>query len=154
MIIFGWNHQTIWFIGLAFRIRCDHCNNEEFWGLSRRTTWFTLFFIPVIPYKTEWLLTCPICKYGTELDSAQVKKIKPIAEANQQLVKGEITEHEHELKIATLNDVPVMDNAPQALPQPQELPKQRSIFCSKCGTELSSQENFCANCGTKVNKLV
>lgn len=29
--------------------------------LLKITTWFTLFFIPVIPYKTEYISVCPIC---------------------------------------------------------------------------------------------
>jgi hypothetical protein len=28
------------------------------------TTWFTLFFIPVIPYKRRYLLACPVCGFA------------------------------------------------------------------------------------------
>jgi len=154
--IFGWGHQTIWDVGSTFRIMCNHCNNEEFWGLSRRTTWFTLFFIPIIPYKTEWLVTCPICKYGSELDSAQVEKIKPIAEVNQQLLEGKISEQEHNLKISALNSEAqtVDDNKVTALPEPQEIAQEASVYCGECGKGISSQGNFCTSCGTKANKTI
>ena len=56
MIIFGWNFQTIKQIGFVFKKVCEHCNNEEYWVLTRTITWFTLFFIPVIPYSFKFFL--------------------------------------------------------------------------------------------------
>jgi len=54
MIIFGWGHQTIKNIGPTFKNHCSHCNNEDYWTLTKYTTWFTLFFIPVIPYSIKY----------------------------------------------------------------------------------------------------
>jgi len=31
-------------------------------------TWFTLFFIPCVPYETKYWVGCPHCKYGYEVD--------------------------------------------------------------------------------------
>ena len=42
-------------------------------------TWFTLFFIPVIPYEIKFFLTCPICQYGINRDTAQFHELKPDA---------------------------------------------------------------------------
>src|SRR3990167_6580332 len=98
MIIFGWGHQTIKNFGPTFKNHCSHCNNEEYWTLTRHTTWFTLFFIPIIPYSVKYFLSCPICQYGITLDNKQVEQIKPIAEANQLLIDGKITEVEYKNK--------------------------------------------------------
>lgn len=120
-IIFGWGRQTTWNIGPVFRQQCSHCNNNEFWVLLRRTTWFTLFFIPIIPYKSAWWCLCPICKYGIELKPEQVQKLKPIAEANQQLNKGEITEQQYQIKMASINGSTTIQEPEQvteALPRP------------------------------------
>lgn len=43
---------------------CPNCNNEERWELHKCKEWFTLFFLPVLPYKTEFSERCPICSYG------------------------------------------------------------------------------------------
>jgi len=32
------------------------------------TSWFTFFFIPVIPYRTVYLLVCPICGQAEQLE--------------------------------------------------------------------------------------
>lgn len=142
--------------------------------LMRRTTWFTLFFIPVIPYKTEWWLLCPTCQYGITLESEQVEKIRPVAEANHQLSKGEITETEYFARMAALNgteETKVIEAEPaQALPEPEVVPELevlpaipapaqevaletasvRSKFCGECGKGLQPEGKFCIHCGTKA----
>lgn len=37
-------------------------------------TWFTLFFIPVIPYENKHILLCEICSNGVVLGDASVDK--------------------------------------------------------------------------------
>ncbi|HEV7449468.1 MAG TPA: zinc-ribbon domain-containing protein [Candidatus Paceibacterota bacterium] len=156
MIIFGWNFQTTWFIGPVFKRTCDHCNNEEFWTLVRRTTWFTLFFIPVIPYKTEWLLLCPICKYGLDLKQDQVDILRPIAEVNQLLNTGVITAEEYHLRVAALNNAAPDASPAELLPEAQkiqeEVKDEPSKYCGACGKEVVPQGQFCVHCGTQINK--
>lgn len=36
--------------------------------------WFTLFFVPVIPYRKEYWLLCPICGVGYELENRNESK--------------------------------------------------------------------------------
>jgi hypothetical protein len=36
-------------------------------------TWFTLFFIPVLPYDNSHFLVCPICSNGRQLTKAQAQ---------------------------------------------------------------------------------
>ncbi|MBC8486084.1 MAG: zinc-ribbon domain-containing protein [Bacteroidetes bacterium] len=67
LVIFGFGHRTNKENQLRSISHCYHCNNDGRWILSKTTSWFTLFFIPVFPYKTEYLTYCPICKNGYKI---------------------------------------------------------------------------------------
>lgn len=62
MIIWGWGKQTRKVIGNVFLKNCSHCNTEQMWQLCLIRTWFTLFFIPVIPYAKSYQIACPSCR--------------------------------------------------------------------------------------------
>jgi predicted nucleic acid-binding Zn ribbon protein len=152
MIIFGWNFQTIKEFGVVFKQFCNHCKNEEYWILTRRITWFTLFFIPLIPYSIKYFLSCPVCKYGITLDEKQIHEIKPIAEINQLLINKEITQEEYQSKILKLSNgstestrEEIMDNKTINT----ESDNQR--YCSNCGNKIEKKVKFCSACGTKTN---
>ena len=153
MLIFGWGHQTTKNFGPTFKNRCGHCNNDDYFVLSRIITWFTLFFIPVIPYSIKYFLSCPICQYGINPSSEQIKEIKPVAEANQALINGEITKEEYQLRLnQSTNNTP--DTKPQEqLTTKENLTKETKSkinFCSKCGDKLEYGSKFCSKCGIKI----
>lgn len=152
MIIFGWGHQTTKIFGPTFKNYCNHCNNEEYWVLARFMTWFTLFFIPVFPYSIKYFLSCPICQCGLTLDGEQIKKIKPIAEANQLLIDGEITEAEYKMKINQLENGDIKQIEEQQEEQKTINKNKESDFCVECGAKLNNKMKFCGNCGAKVTK--
>ena len=66
-IIWGFGHTTTKNYGFTSAVNCGRCNNSEPRTALKVTTWFTLFFIPVIPYNTQYLLVCPICGQAEEL---------------------------------------------------------------------------------------
>lgn len=101
--IFGWGHTKFKDFGPALQRSCENCNNEKFWHLCKSSVWFTLFFIPIFPYKNDKLLLCPVCQSGLILTNEDFEEIAPIAEANLSLAKGEITESEHVQLIAQIN---------------------------------------------------
>jgi hypothetical protein len=47
---------------------CDRCNNTSYWILEKTKYHITLFFLPVAPYKTDYLFYCSICGNGSKLD--------------------------------------------------------------------------------------
>lgn len=101
-VIFGWGKETVTKHGPVFKSHCDRCNNEELWHLYTRRTWFTLFFIPVIPYSTEHLLICPVCSYGVVITRDKFEELKGIADCNMDLMSKKITEDEHKSRIGLL----------------------------------------------------
>lgn len=157
MIIFGWNRQTVWFIGQVLERHCEHCGNTGYWLLFRRTTWFTLFFIPVIPYKTEWLYICPICKDSVQLNSGQIEKYKLIAELNKRAVDGEVTESEFAREFSRLSSM--TEDKKYIAPVHGEIVREISqdkiddlVHCLTCSSEIDSDSDFCKKCGSKNEK--
>ncbi|GKU25035.1 zinc ribbon domain-containing protein [Clostridium folliculivorans] len=76
MIIWGWGKVTRKFIGGVFERTCNYCNQTNVWRLCIATTWFTLFFIPIIPYKKKYQIACPSCGSYVELTREQFEKLK------------------------------------------------------------------------------
>jgi hypothetical protein len=66
-VIFGFGHRTNKENELRELTQCHHCYNATRWNISKQTNWFTLFFIPVIPVKTEYWKICPVCRQGKRL---------------------------------------------------------------------------------------
>jgi len=93
--VFGWGRQTVKKHGPVQVYHCEHCNNNKTWQLYSRKTWFTLFFIPIIPYSNESLLLCPVCSHGVKIDKDKFNELKTIAQCNMDLINKKITEEEH-----------------------------------------------------------
>jgi len=83
-ILFGWGKRIYKKYGTTEKRKCQRCNNEEEWSIMSYSEWFTLFFIPVIPYSKKYFITCPICNVALELTREQFDGIK------EQLNSGEI----------------------------------------------------------------
>jgi hypothetical protein len=66
--IFGFGKRTINYLGSAGLHVCPNCHNRAEWSRLRIRTWFTLFFIPVIPYRTRYVTMCPVCKHEVKTD--------------------------------------------------------------------------------------
>jgi hypothetical protein len=149
MIIFGWR-TFVSKIGVVFKRMCNHCHNEEYWVLNRITKWFTLFFIPVIPLENKYFLSCPICQYGLNLDSNQVKTLKPIAEINQLLMDGKIDQSEYQNKINLLDSTTNFEKVDAQGTSSVVINSTDLKYCANCGSSVTKEIKFCANCGTNV----
>lgn len=114
-------------------------------------TWFTLFFIPVFPYSIKYFLSCPICQYGLTLDDKQTEQIKPIAEANQLLIGGKITEADYQTKINQLGSgTPTQVDVEIVEPKSLSDGDEKLSFCPKCGAKSTKKIKFCGNYRAKV----
>ncbi len=150
MILFGWGFQTIKQFGIVFKNLCEHCHNEEYWILARTINWFTLFFIPVFPYKIDYRLSCPVCQYGLSLNREQINDIKPLAIANQQLINGEITNEEHQFRLNQINNKPEQLETEIKKVKELSLNDKNLSYCVGCGTQIVEEIKFCGSCGTAV----
>ena len=74
-IIWGVGHRTTKIVGIMPESLCGRCNNRTARKIMKLTSWFTLFFIPVIPYKRQYLLVCPICGQAQQLTKAEFESL-------------------------------------------------------------------------------
>ena len=88
MIIFGWGYRREKKLGPVGRIVCPNCHNEDFWELITSRTFFTLFFIPLIPYASESYIMCPICRAAREVSGDELERMKQAAEENMRQLRG------------------------------------------------------------------
>lgn len=86
MIIFGWGRRMTKDHGPGQGILCPNCRNNTRFHLIVRRTWFTLFFIPVIPYETMYMEICPICSRGQQVTKDQFQAALADRQNNANLV--------------------------------------------------------------------
>lgn len=75
-VIWGFGKVTRKIIGGVSNHTCTYCNQTSMWNLCVVRTWFTLFFIPIIPYKTSYQIACPNCNSFVELTKEQFIELK------------------------------------------------------------------------------
>lgn len=64
MFIFGWGFRTVKRFGFVGKHKCGACHADTGWQLVKVTTWFTLFFIPIIPTSIKRMIICSQCNAG------------------------------------------------------------------------------------------
>jgi hypothetical protein len=101
-VIFGWGHKTYRDYGPAKAHNCEENGSVEYYHLARRTQWFTIFFIPVFPYRTETILICPLCKLGERVGQKKFAHLRRLVEVHKAWLEGRITDSEHEFKVQQL----------------------------------------------------
>lgn len=74
--IFGWGHLTRKQYDSGIERECQQCHNHVRMALLNLKKWFTLFFIPVIPYGPEYFLVCPSCGHAVKLNKTQFDEIR------------------------------------------------------------------------------
>jgi len=60
---------------------CRTCGTPAAQVIIRRSTWFSLFFIPVVPLGSKYSSTCTLCGTSMKLDKAQA--LQMVAAAQQ-----------------------------------------------------------------------
>jgi uncharacterized protein (DUF983 family) len=152
-IIFGWGRQTRTEFGSTMLIQCPHCNNTKFWDLIKLRTWFTLFFIPLIPYSSEVLLVCPVCAHGLGLDDSQMAKAIQLNELTRKLLQEEMGQDEY---LARASQIEVLQ-----LPGASGESTGNGNVCPQCGSpdvykayiEDGGQGDWCPNCKMSLQKM-
>ena len=69
--IIGLGSQTRKEYGKTPAQLCGRCHNNTKRAIAKVTSWFSLFFIPIFPYKSQYLLVCPICGNARELEEEE-----------------------------------------------------------------------------------
>jgi hypothetical protein len=85
-------------IGPAEERTCAHCNNKRFWLLKKESQWFSLFFIPLIPFSTKYFLQCPICGNAELLSKEDFDQYYNKASLNNDALAGNMNATEYQQK--------------------------------------------------------
>ena len=89
-IIWGYRRGAARDLGPALAIRCSTCAELEFWHLHRSVTWFTIFFIPLIPLLRQHSLLCPKCGNGMELEREGGNAARRLVPQTLAFTRGEL----------------------------------------------------------------
>lgn len=85
IILFGFRTlQKI--LGFTCVYACPRCNNAKEWQIIRARQWFTLFFIPIIPFSTKYYQKCPVCGLATGMTKQQ---------SEQYILDWQVAQSEH-----------------------------------------------------------
>lgn len=98
-IVFGWGRRTHTDHGPTLPINCPNCHNQTYWRYKHYRTWFTLFFIPVIPYESDHYLLCDICQQGIVLGEQERERAKVLATYTNLYVKHQMSEAEYQARL-------------------------------------------------------
>lgn len=153
MFIYGWGHQMRKDFGPLFKRLCGHCHNEQYWNLLSVSVWFTIFFIPVFPYKFIRRIYCPVCNYGYELENEKFEELKPLAINNKKLIDGDIALQQYNELMNVSNsenkNIPMEPGKNLSeLPTVENTREYEEVnFCKDCGNKINQDANFCSKCG-------
>jgi hypothetical protein len=74
MIIFGFRN-TLAVLAMVL-LQCNRCGMPANQRVQRMRYWFTLFFIPVIPLRTTYFMTCAYCGSDTRIRKEDAERLQ------------------------------------------------------------------------------
>lgn len=83
MLIFGWGYKTFKKYGIIGKSKCNICQLVTNWQLVKVTTWFTFFFIPIVPVKIKRMILCTNCNTGHIIDKQTFEKLMNVIKSNK-----------------------------------------------------------------------
>lgn len=103
-ILFGWGHKKFNELGPVKPHLCTHCHNKSSWNLSKVTTYFEFFFVPVIPYSTKYCLYCPVCDKAISITQKHFEYLKNFTLLNNAFNQDQLTEEVYKEMILKLEN--------------------------------------------------
>jgi hypothetical protein len=73
LILFGFRSRRK-SLGTTFML-CSRCQRPCAHAIARMQRWFTLFFIPVIPFKTTYFTSCAMCGSAFKIDREKAEQL-------------------------------------------------------------------------------
>lgn len=98
MLFFGWSKTTTKHFGHTVAVHCPNCGNEMWMSLYRHRKWFTLFFIPLIPFRSEHFLLCSVCSHSVLLTGERIGQARQLNEWTKGYLEGAIDEPAYQCK--------------------------------------------------------
>jgi len=126
MIIFGFGRKTRKDHGPAFYNDCPNCHNRTFFHYIAVRVWFTLFFIPVFPYKSIHAYVCRVCSWGFPIKTTDEKaEALRRVDVTKRWAAKELTDEQYREALVTASVAPATVPAPAgsgSMPAPEAGP--------------------------------
>jgi hypothetical protein len=124
VIIFGYHGGKRKDLGEALPMRCPRCNNTTVYRWMAVTSWFSLFFIPVLPLKRRDYLVCPICTRALELRREQREMAANLVALTSRHRGGELSQGDYLAQVRAIGGPVPAQSTPAigSAPMPGELP--------------------------------
>ena len=112
MIFYGWNHVKEKVIGIFRGSACDACGESFEYRLIIRRTYFTLFFIPILCYRSEYFLKCTNCPGKKTISKEEAYEImdRYFPEGKSKLFVGRIARITLFVALAAIAVILIADN--------------------------------------------
>lgn len=134
MIIFGWNRRTLHTHRNVLLKTCGKCANRSRFDAITRITWFTLFFIPVIPYGFEYFIKCTVCGSVFQVTGSEdIRALKDMVRKSKQEGVQE------SIPVAQVKRAPAQQTSPA-----------NGWQCPKCRAANGGDARFCSCCGYRA----
>jgi hypothetical protein len=72
-------------------LRCPACQQRTAWRLLEGLRWFTIYFIPIVPYARERALVCSQCGFGFQLTGFGSRSAASIRDVTRAVSAGTST---------------------------------------------------------------
>ena len=69
---------------------CPNCGNHVTFHLLEIRSWFSLFFIPLIPGKARHVVYCPVCQYGVQVTGDALEAARDLVDLTAEQRTGRI----------------------------------------------------------------
>ena len=99
VLIFGWGGGPVEDRGDVAPIRCPNCHNDVYFHHIHSTRQVSLFFVPVMPYRTDEYLACPVCRQAMQIPPSHLSAVLAMHATTAAFRAGTVTEPEYRARI-------------------------------------------------------
>ena len=99
VLIFGWGGGPVQDRGDVAPIRCPNCHNDVYFHHIHSTRQVSLFFVPVMPYRTDEYLACPVCRQAMQIPPAHLSAVLAMHATTAAFRAGTITGPDYRARI-------------------------------------------------------
>lgn len=102
IFIFGY-HPITKIEGPVEERECPNCHNTRHWLLSKMTYYINVFFVPLIPTRTEHFKLCPVCKFKHEITREEFSSNRDFAHLNKEAVDTDMSDEEYNQRLKSIH---------------------------------------------------
>ena len=99
VLIFGWGGGPVQDRGDVAPIRCPNCHNDVYFHHIHSTRQVSLFFVPVMQYRTDEYLACPVCRQAMQVPAGHLSTVLAMHATTAAFRAGTIADPEYRARI-------------------------------------------------------